>query len=183
MRRPWRQALVFAGVAALVLATVVALSPFAATAGFRRAGLAGDSRALAAKVDFPSVRAELHRTVSARLLHRVRTDDEISHNPMAGFSLLALPSLVERAVISVASPEGLAALVQTGEAPRTPIEARYPPPPAERPPVHWRGRHVSWNAFEVVVRRADAPPSRSSRLLFERRALMGWRLTRVSVPA
>lgn len=181
MRRTGWQITSLVGAGILALLGLVVLSPFVATAEFRRFGLARDSRALATMVDFESLRHELHRTLRARMLRQIRTDDEISHNPMAGFSLLALPAVVERAVASVASPEGLSTLVQTGDAPRTPVEARYPPPPAERLPVHWRGRYVSWNAFEVVVRRADAPAPRASRLRFERRGVLGWRLTRVSI--
>ncbi|WP_411287667.1 DUF2939 domain-containing protein [Phenylobacterium sp.] len=169
-------------VAVCAAAALFVGAPFLTAARFQEAALAGDFAAMEGLTDITALRADLHARMQARIIAAMHTDGELHHNPLAGLGLAIVPAMADRVVEAAATPRGLAVLVATGEAPKTPVEAAFPPPPAEREPVRRRAGYESWNTFRLTVRRTSAPEHRATRLVFTRNGT-AWKLTRIEPPA
>ncbi|MFP5296771.1 MAG: DUF2939 domain-containing protein, partial [Alphaproteobacteria bacterium] len=106
---------VLAAVVALVAAWAVA--PVLAAQGLIRAAKAGDARKLEALVDFPSLRQSLKEELNAELVARMRRDPDIAGDALGGLGLMLAPMLLSGAVDTLVTPEMVAEMVVTAEAP------------------------------------------------------------------
>ena len=143
-------------VAAILGLALVAcfISPFVAAQRLIRAARMGDVAGLEQTVDFPAFRASL--------------------------KMLA-PSLVEGAVDGLVTPEGVAAMVRSGDKPRP----EKPVPAADTPAAPKERIHQSWayrgvNRFAVTLTRDDRPDDPLV-LIMERRGPLSWKLAGVDL--
>ena len=171
----------------LALAAVVAVAaawaaaPVLAAQGLIRAAKAGDARKLEALVDFPSLRQSLKEELNAELVARMRRDPDIAGSDLGGLGLMLAPMLLSGAVDTLVTPEMVAEMVVTAEAPD-------PTQPPEREPGDARDSddiHQSWgyrdlNHFAVTLTDRDRPDQQLA-LILERRGLFTWKLAAVDI--
>jgi hypothetical protein len=170
---------VLAAVVALVAAWAVA--PVLAAQGLIRAAKAGDARKLEALVDFPSLRQSLKEELNAELVARLRRDPDMADSGLGGLGLMLAPMLLSGAVDTLVTPEMVAEMVVTAEAPD-------PTRPPEREPGDARDAddiHQSWgyrdlNHFAVTLTDRDRPDQQLA-LILERRGLFAWKLAAVDI--
>lgn len=167
---------------AVIAVGLYAATPFDVAARFQDAALNGDGAAVARLTDRPALRAALAARERERIVATMQSDDELHHNPLAGLGLAVVGPMAENRAAYLASPRGLAVLVATGEPPNSPIEVAFPPLPDERPEVWRSAGYLAWDRFALRVRRRDAPPERTTTLIFRRAGLLGWRLADVRTP-
>lgn len=168
----------------LVLAGVVffALSPVFAAQGLIKAAKAGNVAELERRVDFPALRTSLKDELGDELAARLRDDPRVKRSGLGGLGLALAPMLLSGAIDTVVTPQGVAMMVRTGEAPRPDASA---PPPETAPSEKSAEIHQSWgyrdlNTFAVTLTRRDAP-DRQLALLMKRQGLMGWKLAGVDL--
>lgn len=164
------------------LALALCVPPLIVVARYQAAAQDGREEVLARLSDFPAVRASLRRQITARLLRELRRDDELIENPLGGFGLALAPALAETRAETLASPRGVAVLIVTGDAPRTPIEAAYPPGPSERGPVTRRLQFDGVRQMRLTVRPEGAPAERATALVFKPHGLADWRMVAIELP-
>ena len=169
--------------AAAVVGLVVAwaAAPVLAAQGLIRAAKAGDERRIAALVDFPALRQSLKEELNAELVARMRRDPEVADSALGGLGLMLAPMLLSGAVDTLVTPEMVAEMVVTAEAPD-------PTDPPEREPGDARDGddiHQSWgyrdlNHFAVTLTDRDRPDQQLA-LILERRGLFKWQLAAVDI--
>ncbi len=174
------------GIIGLALAGFIAayaLSPVFAARALVEDARAGDVAGLERRVDFPAVREDLKGQLRDRLRREAGTDDRLG-SALGGLGMLLAPALIDGAVEAVVTPEAIAAIVRTAQAP-TPREAARGEPPAvdtetpRRTEVLYSYRDL--NTFGVRVF-DPAAPDQSVDLVMGRHGLFDWRLTRVVLP-
>ena len=106
---------------------------------------------------------------------RLQSDPAMRGNPFAGLGAMLMPSILNRMVDSVVTPDSIAALVRAGKVARPGGS-----PAATQPPEHDL-HYLSLNQFEVTVRRKDERGDPTN-LVFERRGLFTWKLVRIDLP-
>lgn len=176
--------------AALVFFLAWLVSPVLTARALTQAAERGDAAALERHVDFPAFRASLRDALTARLTAEMRARGD--QDALAGFGMMFGAALVSGAVDALVTPQGVAAMVRTGQAPGV---TDGPAPAAEdaggddaaRDPDRDDNRvRQSWayrglNAFAVDLYRQDRPDARLS-LILERRGLFDWKLAAVTLP-
>jgi len=173
----------------LALAAVVALvaawaaAPVLAGQGLIRAARAGDAHKLETLVDFPSLRQSLKEELNAELVARMRRDPDLSRDALGGIGLMLAPMLLSGAVDTFVTPEMVAEMVVTAEAPDP---TREPDPaPADEEERDGDDIHQSWgyrdlNHFAVTLTDRDRPDQQLA-LILERRGLFTWKLAAVDI--
>ena len=172
MRKGWVIA-IGASVTAFVLA--YGASPYVAVRDFVAAAKQGDAEKLRGSVDFPAVRADLKPQLMAAVTTRMERDPQMRGNPFAGLGAMLMPSILDRMIDSVVTPEGIAALVRAGKVGHAEMESAAP----RR--VDYGFHYVALNRFDVTLRRQGAA-SDPVNLVFERRGLFAWKLVRIVLP-
>jgi len=94
----------------LALAVYVAAGPYLTVRAIRHAVQAQDAAALADEVDFPLLRASLKAQLEDRMLRRAGA--EAQADPIAAFGLSLASGAIDGAVELMATPSGLAALME-----------------------------------------------------------------------
>lgn len=169
---------VIAGIVALAVALFA--SPFLTAQNIVRAARAGDAAALERQVDFPAFRASLKSELNARARLEIRERAK-GDRGLAALGMLLAPSLVEGAVDNFVTPQGVAAMVRSGETPKP-----ERPTPADDTPAAPKGKlHQSWayrglNRFAVTLTRDDRPNDELV-LILERRGPFSWKLAGVDL--
>lgn len=182
-----RSKLLTGALVAVVVGTtaVWAAAPVLAGQALIRAAKAGDVGKLEQLVDFPALRDSLKDELNAELTHRLREDPRVAESGLGGLGMMLAPMLLSGAVDAVVTPQGVAAMVRSGEAPDP--TNRTPPMTAEQDavatPDDSDDLHQSWgyrdlDTFAVTLTRKDQP-SESLALLLERRGLFRWQLAGV----
>lgn len=179
------------GALAAVVAVGVAVwaaSPVLAGQALIRAAKAGDEQQLDQLVDFPSLRQSLKDEFSAELSARVRRDPRLADSGLGGLGMILAPMLLSGAVDAVVTPQGVASMVRTGQAP-DPTD-RTPPKTIEEDGAAAKADdgddlHQSWgyrdlDTFAITLTRRDEP-DRSLALLLERRGVFAWKLAAVDL--
>lgn len=172
--------------AVLVGAFLVAYlaSPVFAVRSLINAARTGDEARLERLVDFPAVRDDLKAQLNAQLVRRLRDDPEMRDNPLAGLGLVLAPSLVSGVVDAFVTPQAIAAMVQTAEAPdiigREGDVALEPPPEREKD-IRIGYGYRGLNRFAGTLTDRDRPHQRID-LIMERRGVFGWKLAQVRLP-
>lgn len=153
-------------------------SPVLTARALTQAAERGDAAALERHVDFPAFRASLRDVLTARLVAEMRArgrDDALS-----GFGMVLAPALVAGTTEALVTPQAIAAMVRTGQAPGVTGEGtRGAPAKTDRVRQSWGYRGP--NAFAVDLYRQDRPEDRLS-LILERRGLFAWKLAAVALP-
>lgn len=158
----------------LVVGGVYFGSPYYAANSLRNAALEADSDKLEASVDFPSVRESLKSQLSASLLTHMQNDPQMRDNTFAGLGALMMPAIIERAVDTFVTPDGIAALVR-GQKPAEKANAE------ENPDIETTSEYLSADRFRVRLRNTKLKEDGPS-LLFERRGFASWKLIKVQLP-
>lgn len=178
MNRKIVAGLLIALAAGLLIACFV--SPFIAAQGLIRAARSGDPAGLERYVDFPAFRASLKRELNARAALEIR-ERAGGDTGLTALGMLLAPSLVEGAVDGLVTPQGVAAMVRSGEKP----QPERPVPAADTPATPKARIHQAWayrgvNRFTVTLTRDDRPDD-ALVLILERRRVFGWKLAGVDL--
>jgi hypothetical protein len=176
---------VIIGVAAGAVALFViawAAAPVVAAQALIRAAKAGDERRIEQMVDFPSLRESLKVELNAELMDRMRRDPRVADSGLGGLGMMLAPMILSGAVDAVVTPEVVAQMVTTAEAPDP---TRRPPPEpagdeADGDDIHQAWGYRSLNAFAVTLTDRDQPDDRLA-LILERRGLFKWQLAAVDL--
>ncbi|WP_122466026.1 DUF2939 domain-containing protein [Brevundimonas lutea] len=170
------------GLAVVAFVGVYTVSPVFAARALVADARSGDVEGLERRVDFPAVREDLKAQLQDRL-RRELGDDRLSGS-LAGLGLLLAPALIDGAVDAVVTPDAIAAIVRTAEAPDP--GAAVPAPEAANPSeledeTEVRYSYRDLNTFGARVF-DPAEPDQSVDLIMTRQGLFAWRLTRVVLP-
>jgi hypothetical protein len=172
MRKGW---IIAIGAAVALFALAYGASPYVAVRGFVAAAKQGDAEKLRGSVDFPAVRADLKPQLTAAVTTRMERDPAMRGNPFAGLSAMLMPSILDRMIDSVVTPDGIATLVRAGKVGRTDTGSAAP----RR--VDYGFHYVALNRFDVTLRRRNVAGD-PVRLVFQRRGLFAWKLIRIALP-
>lgn len=168
--------------AVVVLAGAWALAPVFTAQSLVRAAKAGDEQRLEQLVDFPALRQSLKDELNAELLTRMRRDPRVAESGLGGLGMILAPMLLSGAVDAVVTPEVVAKMVTTAEAPDP--TRRQPSEPNDATD-HGDDIHQAWgyrdlNHFAVTLTDRDHPDQRLA-LILERRGAFTWKLAAVDL--
>jgi Protein of unknown function (DUF2939) len=174
------------GAAGVVLAVALAawaVAPILAGHALIKAAEAGDARKLERLADFPALRTSLKEELNHELARRFRDDPRVADSGLGGLGYLLAPMILSGAVDTVVTPEVIAQMVTTAEAP-DPTRSSPPEPGDEGDS---RDIHQSWgyrdlNHFAVTLTDRDRPEQHLA-LILERRGLFSWKLAAVDLQA
>ncbi len=170
------------GLALVAFVVAYAASPVLAARALVADAKSGDVEGLERRVDFPAVREDLKAQLQDRL-RRELGDDRLSGS-LAGLGMLLAPALIDGAVEAVITPDAIAAIVRTAEAP-DPGEAAPVPeaadPAESEDDIEVRYSYRDLNTFGARVF-DPVEPEQSVDLIMTRQGLFDWRLTRVVLP-
>lgn len=172
MRKGW---IIAIGAALAIFALAYGASPYVAVRGFVAAAKQGNAEKLRGSVDFPAVRADLKPELTTAVTTRMERDPVMRGNPFAGLGAMLMPSILDRMIDSVVTPEGIAALVRAGKVGHAETES------TARRPVDYDFHYIALNRFDVALRRQGAAGDPVT-LVFQRRGLFAWKLVRIALP-
>jgi len=161
----------------ILLAGLVAyylFSPLIFLRSLSNAAKNADRDALAAEVDFPSIRAGLDGQLDRFLDLRAQARTSHGHTGTAGIVEAFLPAVGHRLINAIVTPDGVAIILRQHVKQAADSSGR---------PALWRG-HLSWmDLNHVEVKYANTPrPDRPFSLVLERREIFSWRLVRLNLP-
>ena len=173
------------GIAAGAVALSVvawAAAPVMAAQALIRAAKAGDEQKIEKLVDFPSLRESLKAELNAELSARMSRDPRLAESGLGGLGMMLAPMILSGAVDTLVTPEVVAHMVTTAEAPDP---TRRPPPEPAGDEADGDDIHQSWgyrglNAFAVTLTDRDQPDDHLA-LILERRGLFDWKLAAVDL--
>ena len=173
------------GVAVGALALFViawAAAPVLAARALIRAAKAGDERRIERLVDFPSLRESVKSELNAELMARMSQDPRVADSGLGGLGMMLAPMILAGAVDAVVTPEVVAHMVTTAEAPDP---TRRPPPEPAGDEHDGDDIHQSWgyrglDEFAVTLTDRDQPDDHLA-LILERRGMFDWKLAAVDL--
>lgn len=147
------------------------------------AAKSGDEPRLEQLVDFPVLRESMKAELQAELVSRMRRDPRVAESGLGGLGIMLAPMLVSGAVDVLVTPEVVADMVRTAEAP-DPTRPADPDPAdrADADDIHQSWGYRSLNEFAVTLTDRDRPDDRLA-LILERRGLFEWKLAAVDIQA
>jgi hypothetical protein len=159
-----------------------AAAPVFAAQALIRAAKAGDEREIERRVDFPSLRESLKAELNAELMERMSRDPRVADSGLGGLGMMLAPMILSGAVDAVVTPQVVAHMVNTAEAPDP---TRRPPPEPAGDEADGDDIHQSWgyrglNEFAVTLTDRDQPDDHLA-LILERRGLFDWKLAAVDL--
>ena len=159
----------------------VAAPAFAAQA-LIRAAKAGDVDRIEQLVDFPALRESLKDELATELAAHMRRDPRMAESDLGGLGLILAPMLLSGAVDAVVTPEVVAQMVTTAEAPDPTVRDQPEPGDARDrgDDIHQAWGYRDLNAFAVTLTDRDHPDQRLA-LILERRGLFTWKLAAVDI--
>lgn len=170
--------------AVAVFAVAWAAAPVVAAQGLIHAAKAGDARKLERLVDFPALRESLKDELNAEVAARMRRDPDMAGSPLGGLGMMLAPMILSGAVDTLVTPQVVADMVRTAEAP-DPTR-----PPAETVPerndkadaddIHQAWGYRDLDHFAVTLTDRDRPDQHLA-LILERRGLFAWKLAAVDL--
>lgn len=173
------------GVAAgafVLFALAWAAAPVLAAQALIRAAKAGDEKTLERLVDFPALRESLKDELNAELSARMRRDSRLADSGLEGLGMILAPMLLSGAVDAVVTPEVVARMVTTAEAPDPTVRDQPEPTDAidDGEDIHQAWGYRDLNAFAVTLTDRDHPDQRLA-LILDRRGLFEWKLAAVDI--
>ncbi|MBI2262844.1 MAG: DUF2939 domain-containing protein [Caulobacterales bacterium] len=167
--------------AVVLFGIVWAAAPVLAAQALIRAAEAGDENKIERLVDFPSLRQSLKDELNAELAAQLRRDPRMSESGLGGLGLILAPMLVSGAVDAVVTPEVVARMVTTAEAPDPTVrDGPEPGDAVDEDDIHQSWGYRDFNAFAVTLTDRDRPDQRLA-LILERRGLFTWKLAAVDI--
>lgn len=167
--------------AVAVFATAWAVAPVLAAQALIRAAKGGDARKIERLVDFPALRQSLKDELSAEVAAHMRRDPRVSDSGLGGLGMILAPMILAGAVDAVVTPEVVAQMVTTAEAPDpTRPDAPEPDDAKSGDDIHQSWGYRSVDAFAVTLTDRDHPDQRLA-LIMERRGLFEWKLAAVDL--
>lgn len=168
--------------AVALFGTAWAAAPVLAAQALIRAAKAGDERKIEALVDFPALRESLKAELNAELMARMGRDPRVADSGLGGLGMMLAPMILSGAVDAVVTPQVVARMVTTAEAPDP---TRRPPPEPAGDATDSNDIHQAWgyrglNAFAVTLTERDQPDDHLA-LILERRGLFAWKLAAVDI--
>ena len=171
--------LAVAAVAAFAIAWAAA--PVFAAQALIRAAKAGDADRIEQLVDFPALRESLKDELTAELAAHMRRDPRLAENSLGGLGMMLAPMLLSGAIDAAVTPEVVAQMVTTAEAPDPTVRDRPEPGDAsDGDDIHQAWGYRDLNAFAVTLTDRDHPDQRLA-LILERRGLFTWKLAAVDI--
>ena len=169
-------------VAIVVLVAAWAAAPVLAAQALIRAAKAGDADRIEQLVDFPSLRQSLKDELNAELAAQMRRDPRMADSGLGGLGLILAPMLLSGAVDAAVTPDVVARMVTTAEAPDPTVRDAPEPGDAadEGDDIHQAWGYRDFNAFAVTLTDRDHPDQRLA-LILERRGLFTWKLAAVDI--
>ncbi|MBU1384097.1 MAG: DUF2939 domain-containing protein [Alphaproteobacteria bacterium] len=168
-----------AAVAVFVLAWAAA--PVFAAQALIRAAKAGDAARIEQLVDFPALRQSLKDELTAELAAHMRRDPRLADSRLGGLGMILAPMLLSGAVDAAVTPEVVAQMVTTAEAPDPTVpDQPEPGDAADKDDIHQSWGYRDLNAFAVTLTDRDQPDQRLA-LILERRGLFAWKLAAVDI--
>lgn len=169
--------LAVAAVAAFAVAWAAA--PVLAAQSLIRAARAGDTDRLEQLVDFPALRQSLKDELTTELAAHMRRNPDADR--LGGLGMILAPMLLSGAVDAVVTPEVVAQMVTTAEAPDPTAPDRPEPGDAgDGDDIHQAWGYRSLDEFAVTLTDRDHPDQRLA-LILERRGLFAWKLAAVDI--
>lgn len=161
----------------LALGAYVAAGPWLTVRAIRHALQAQDAAALTEQVDFPSVRASLKAQMEDRLARA--TGPQWQSNMLGQAGLALANGVLETAVDAMATPSGLAALME-GRAVWKRLRGGFASSATpETEPLHdARYRFESLSTFTATIRNADGKAT----VFVLHRQGMRWKLAEIRLP-
>ncbi|HYC67429.1 DUF2939 domain-containing protein [Brevundimonas sp.] len=171
-----------AAVAIVVLVAAWAAAPVLSAQALIRAAKAGDADRIEQLVDFPALRQSLKDELNAELAAQMRRDPRMAESGLGGLGLILAPMLLSGAVDAAVTPEVVAQMVTTAEAPDPTVRDQPEPGDAadEGDDIHQAWGYRDLNAFAVTLTDRDHPDQRLA-LILERRGLFSWKLAAVDI--
>jgi hypothetical protein len=170
-----------AAAAVAILAVAWAAAPVFAAQALIRAAKAGDADRIERLVDFPALRASLKDELTAELAAHMRRDPRLAENNLGGLGMMLAPMLLSGAIDATVTPEVVAQMVTTAEAPDPTVRDRPEPGDADDgDDIHQAWGYRDLNAFAVTLTDRDHPDQRLA-LILERRGLFTWKLAAVDI--
>ena len=167
--------------AVVLFALAWAAAPVLAAQALIRAAKAGDEKTLERLVDFPALRESLKDELNAELSARMRRDPRLADSGLEGLGMILAPMLLSGAVDAVVTPEVVARMVTTAEAPDPTVRDQPEPgDAADEDDIHQSWGYRDLNAFAVTLTDRDRPEQRLA-LILERRGLFTWKLAAVDI--
>ncbi len=175
----WARGLLILSAVAVVVAYLA--MPILTVRALVRAAETGDEAALERLVDFSAFRESLKEQLTGRLMAEMREDEGTDDSALAGLGMLFGPMLVDGAVDMLVTPQAIAAMVETAEAPDptdgvTPAEAE-----GEDAEIRKSYGYRDLNTF-VLGLTDPQRPEETLNLLLKRDGPFGWTLAGVELP-
>ncbi len=161
-------------------------SAYYAAYNLKSSAQSGDIDHIEAAVDFPSVRQNLKDQMSVALTQKIENDPKIKDNPFAEMGMMLMLAIIDRAVDTYVTPDGVAQLAQ-GETPVAEAEgeaeaqeegaAATETAASVEYEYQWKGL----NRFRVKTMNSETSEI-GPELVFERRGIFAWKLIRIELP-
>lgn len=162
-----KRVLLAAVTALLLCAVAVTLSPYVSAYQLKTAAEAQDADALAARIEFPSLRENIKQQLNRAMVREL--DALARHSPMARIGSAFGAVVVDRLVDQQLSPAGLANMMRGGERGRRSDRELF---------ENASMSYLSWQQFSI---RLPSGNGRDAEFILSRRG-MGWKLTNIILP-
>lgn len=167
--------------AVVLFAAAWGLAPIFAGQALIRAAKAGDAVRLEQLVDFPALRTSLKEELNQELLRRMSRDPRLAESGLGGLGMMLAPMILSGAIDTVITPDVLARMVTTAEAPDpTRSNPSEPADAASDRDIHQAWGYRDLNHFAVTLTDRDQPDQHLA-LILERRGLFTWKLAAVDL--
>ena len=158
---------------------VFAVSPALAVRGLIQAAEDGDIAALERRVDFPALRDSFKAELDGRMRAEMREELRGEDAGLAALGMMLAPTLMDSAVDTLVTPEAVAFMVESGDAPGD--EARAASPEAsDGGDIQRSYGYRDLNTFVITLIDPDRPDQPLDLLM--RRHGLGWRLSGIDLP-
>lgn len=166
--------------AVVVVAAYLAM-PILTVRALVRAAEIGDEAALERLVDFPAFRESVKEQLTGRLMAEMREDERTDDSALAGLGMLFGPMLIDGAVDMLVTPQAVAAMVETADAP-DPADAGTSEETASRDSdIRQTYAYRDLNTFVLTLTDPERPEE-PLKLLLKRDGPFGWKLAGVELP-
>ncbi|GAA0868070.1 DUF2939 domain-containing protein [Brevundimonas basaltis] len=167
--------------AIMALAIAWAAAPVFAAQALIRAAKAGDADRIEQLVDFPALRQSLKDELTSEVAAEMRRDPRLADSTLGGLGMMLAPMLLSGAIDATVTPEVVARMVTTAEAPDPTVRDQPEPgDAADSDDIHQAWGYRDLNAFAVTLTDRDHPDQRLA-LILERRGPFTWKLAAVDI--
>jgi hypothetical protein len=166
-------------ISVIVLLILFVVTPAMAVQGIIGAAKAGDAAALEKRVDFPALRGSLKDELNARMRAEVREQLRGEDPGLAALGMILAPSLMDSAVDVFVTPDAVAAMVSSAEAPGVKTDGASDS--GNDGDIRRTYGFRDPDTFVVTLSDPDNA-GQPLKLLLERRNLVQWKLAGVDLP-